>query len=282
MQNRETWDDLKNRARWDRIFGALAVLVLLLLLMISGISSCSRKAKEKQDSVAANAEETLPASYIITAPAEEVQTADHSRAVFLSPSTQEDNVYACDSTVTEEAAMWMITRQLKILLEDAGYEVYLCGEDDNVMQKVEYGNSLGCGAYVAIHSNSGGESGDGKGTEIFYNSNIAGSLALAEYIYNHVAALTPTEDRGVKDQTQRDLYEINNNQTACCLLEVEFHDDMTTSRWILDHTNELAASIRDGIMDYLNNPASVSNYSDNSGNYSDSDALPPMSGDGYH
>lgn len=280
MQTNETWDDLKKRARWDRIFGALAVLVMFLLLMISGISSCSKKLKEKEDAAPANVSETLPASYIITNPTEE--TVDHSKAIFLSPSTQEDNVYACDNTITEEAAMWMITRQLKDMLEIDGYEVYLCGEDDNVMQKVELGNSLECGAYVAIHSNSGGESGEGKGTEIFYNSNIAGSLALAEYIYNHVATLTPTDDRGVKDQTQRDLYEINNNQTACCLLEVEFHDDMTTSRWILDHTRELAAAIRDGILDYLNNPASVSNYADNAGNHSESETLPPFSGDGDH
>ena len=280
MQTNETWDDLKKRARWDRIFGALAVLVMFLLLMISGISSCSKKSKEKEDAEPANVSETLPVSYIITNPTEE--TEDHSKAIFLSPSTQEDNVYACDNTITEEAAMWMITRQLKEMLEIDGYEVYLCGEDDNVMQKVELGNSLECGAYVAIHSNSGGESGEGKGTEIFYNSNIAGSLALAEYIYNHVAALTPTDDRGVKNQTLRDLYEINTHQSACCLLVVEFHDDMTTSRWILDHTNELAAAIRDGILDYLNNPASVSNYADNAENYSDSETLPPLSGDGNH
>lgn len=274
MQTNETWDDLKKRARWDRIFGALAVLMMFLLLMISGISSCSKKSKEKEDAEPANVSETLPASYIITNPTEE--TVDHSKAIFLSPSTQEDNVYACDNTITEEAAMWMITRQLKDMLEIDGYEVYLCGEDDTVPQKLELGNSLACGAYVAIHSNSGGESGDGKGTEIYYNSNIAGSLALAEYIYNHVAALTPTDDRGVKDQTQRDLYEINYNQTACCLLEVEFHDNMATSRWILDHTQELAASIRDGILDYLNNSASAANYADNAGSRN-SEPLPPFS-----
>lgn len=280
MQNKETWADLQKRARWDRIFGALAVLVLVLILIISGISSCAKKLKQDEDAEpAANLSGTLPVGE--TQPTTNAM-ADNSKAIYLSPSTQEDNVYACDNTVTEEIAMWQIARRVQALLEADGYQVYICGEDDTVMEKVEQGNTLKCGAYVAIHSNSGGESGDGKGTEIFYNSKVSGSMALAEYIYNRVASLTPTEDRGVKDETHRDLYEIANNENACCLLEVEFHDDITTSRWILNHVEELAASICDGIKDYMNNPASYSNYVDNMSNYADSETLPPLSGDGYH
>ncbi|MDE7094436.1 MAG: N-acetylmuramoyl-L-alanine amidase, partial [Oscillospiraceae bacterium] len=246
QQKRETWEDLKKRARWDRIFGALAVFLLVLILIISGISSCAKKLKQDDDTTPANVDETLPTgetNYMAGT------TVDNSMAVFLSPSTQEDNVYACDNTVTEENAMWQIARRVQALLETDGYQVYMCGEDDTVMSKIEQGNALKCGAYVAIHSNSSGESGDGHGTEIFYNTNISGSQALAEYIYNRVANLTPTEDRGVKDQTQRDLYEIERNENACCLLEVEFHDDVTTSQWILNHVEEIATCIKDGIID---------------------------------
>ncbi|MDE5792592.1 MAG: N-acetylmuramoyl-L-alanine amidase, partial [Oscillospiraceae bacterium] len=218
QQKKETWADLKKRARWDRIFGALAVVLLVLILIISGISSCAKKLKKDNGTEPANVQETLPTGEVQSTIG---NTADNSKAVFLSPSTQEDNVYACDNTITEENAMWQIARRVQALLEADGYQVYICGEDDTVMDKVQQGNILKCGAYVAIHSNSSGESGDGQGTEIFYNTNISGSQALAEYIYNRVAEFTPTEDRGVKDQTQRDLYEIEKNENACCLLEVE-------------------------------------------------------------
>ncbi|MDE6707308.1 MAG: N-acetylmuramoyl-L-alanine amidase [Oscillospiraceae bacterium] len=248
QQKKETWEDLKKRARWDRIFGALAVFLLILILFISGVSSCAKKLTQDDDTKPANVDETLPTSETNYMAGDIV---DNSMAVFLSPSTQEDNVYACDNTITEENAMWQIARRVQALLETDGYQVYICGEDDTVMSKVQQGNALKCGAYVAIHSNSSGESGDGQGTEIFYNTNIPGSQALAEYIYNRVANLTPTEDRGVKDQTQRDLYEIERNENACCLLEVEFHDDMTTSQWILNHVEEIAVCIKDGIIDYL-------------------------------
>ncbi|MBR0483549.1 MAG: N-acetylmuramoyl-L-alanine amidase [Oscillospiraceae bacterium] len=245
MQKKETWLELRRRARWDRIAGAFAVLLLLLILIISGISSCTKKLKKS---------EVEPVGTLETQPAETqpaTEEIDNSMAVFLSPSTQEDNLYACDKNITEEKAMWMIARRVKTKLEEDGIQVYICGEDDDVPAKVKQGNKLRCGAYVAIHSNSSGESGTGEGTECFYNSDIAGSLALAENIYNRVASVTPTDDRGVKDQYQRDLYEIFNNVSPCCLLEVEFHDNLTTSRWILNHIEDLAQAIVEGTEAYL-------------------------------
>ena len=244
MQKKETWKDLYRRARWDRLIGAGAVLFLLIVFIIISINSCAKKAKSETEPVVL---ETLP---LETQPTTEA-IIDNSHAVFLSPSTQEDNRYACDNTISEEEAMWKITRRTKQLLEDKGITVYICGEDDTVPAKVKQGNHLKCGAYVAIHSNSSGESGTGQGTECFYNTEITGSLALAESVYNRVASLTPTDDRGLKDQTQRDLYEIFNNISPCCLVEVEFHDTVTTSRWILNHTDDLAEAIADGIEAYL-------------------------------
>ncbi len=246
MQKKETWHDLRKRARWDRLLGAGAVLFLLLILIISSINSCAKKSKSETEPVILETQlsETQPTT-------EEV--IDNSQAVFLSPSTQENNLYACDNTISEETAMWMIGRKVKDMLEADGYQVYICGEDDAVPWKVKQGNALKCGAYVAIHSNSSGELGTGEGTECYYNSNVTGSKALAENIYNHVAEVTPTKDRGVKDETQRDLYEILNNISPCCLVEVEFHDKTKTSSWILNHIDDLAQAITDGTEAYLAN-----------------------------
>ena len=55
----------------------------------------------------------------------------------------------------------------------------------------------------------------------------------------------------MKDETQRDLYEIANNVSACCLLEVEFHDIPALSQWILDNQDATAAAIAGGIKNYL-------------------------------
>lgn len=265
MANNSELQKLMQRARWDRLFGALIVLVLLIILLTCIFKSCGKDTAETGGDVSTiTPVETEP-------PTEPVKT-DNSMAVFLSPSTQEDNVYACDDTVTEESAMFDLTRSVKALLEADGYTVYVCEEDDNVKTKVTKGNELKCGAYVALHSNAGGESGSDEGTECYYNSAVPGSRALAENVYNRVAELTPTEDRGLKDETQRELYEILNNQNPCCLLEVEFHDTEEHSQWILDNKEELAKSIKDGIIAFLN--ASVPEEATR-----DEDALPPDNAD---
>lgn len=235
------WVDIYARARWDRLLAAIAAIVVLLIIIVSAFRSCGREDEEPAGTV--SIAETIPPT---TEP-----PIDYSKAVYLSPSTQYDNLYACDGTTTEAAAMIDLAKRIKALLEADGYTVFICGETDSVRDKVMQGNDLQCGAYVALHTNSGGESGNGQGTECFYNSNMTASRQLAECIYNNVAALTPTEDRGLKDESQRDLYEIVNNVSACCLLEVEFHDITELSQWILDHQDETAQAIADGIKNYF-------------------------------
>ncbi len=236
---------LMRRARWDRIGGAFAVLVILIVLIVCIASSCGKK----EDTEPADTNSVIPpvATEAVTEP-----PVDNSMAVYLSPSTQFDNVYACDETVTEESSMFELANKVKALLEADGFKVYMCGEDDSVKDKVEQGNELKCGAYVALHSNAGGESGDGQGTECYYNATVPGSQALAENVYNRVADATPTEDRGLKDQTQRDLYEILKNESPCCLVEVEFHNQVELSQWILDNQDTLAKAVKEGIEAYLN------------------------------
>ena len=239
---------LLQRARWDRIFGALIILVLIIILFVTLCKSCSRSKRDTQDTFASL--ETLaeePTQSATQAP------TDNSMAVFLSPSTQYDNVYKCDNVTTEAEAMIDLAKRVRDLLEADGYTVYMCGEEDSIKEKVTQGNTLKCGAYVALHSNSGGESGYGQGTECYYNSQLDGSYELAENIYNRVAELTPTEDRGLKDETQRDLYELLNNHGACCLLECEFHDIDEYSQWILENKEPLAKAIKEGIVAYLKN-----------------------------
>lgn len=248
MPNNDDFRSLMRRARWDRLFGALVALVILIVLFVSVCKSCSRdKDAEDVNSTIAPVE-TEPTT---------LPVQDNSMAVFLSPSTQEDNAYACDETVTEESAMFELAEKVKALLESDGITVYICGDDDSVKTKVATGNELKCGAYVALHTNAGGLSGTDEGTECYYNSTVPGSRELAENIYNRVAELTPTQDRGLKDEKQRDLFEILNNQSPCCLLEVEFHDSEELSQWILDNQNETAKCIKDGIVAYLNSQTSL-------------------------
>ncbi|HAJ98259.1 MAG TPA: hypothetical protein DCO72_11055 [Ruminococcus sp.] len=255
MANRKG-QNLMRRARWDRIFGALAILIILIVLLVSALKSCGKNKEPAESGNTAETQENVaPASIVTTEATQEAETTpavvDNSMAVFLSPSTQENNEYACDPTISEEQVMFDLANRVSMLLQADGYTVYMCSRDDNVKAKVKQGNTYGCGAYVALHSNSGSDGPGGSGTECYYNTEIEGSEDLAQNIYNRVAELTPTEDRGLKDQNQRDLYEILNNRYPCCLLEVDFHDNEEQSQWIIDNLDETAKCICDGIEAFL-------------------------------
>ena len=244
---KNNFPSMMRRARWDRILAALLVVLVPIILISLLAKSCGKDKPEDPDKPARVIETDSTPTTTTEAP------KDYSKAIFLSPSTQEDHIYACDETVNEETAMFDLAGRVRALLEADGYTVLMCGDSDNVKKKVTKGNEAGCAAYVALYSNANLNEVGGEGTECYYNSDIPGSRELAENIYNRVAELTPTEDRGLKDETQRDLYEIMNNHYPCCLLEVEFHDNVSGSQWILDNQDELAKAIKDGIVAFLKN-----------------------------
>lgn len=229
----------KSRVRYDRIFIVAVIFVIIIFLFKSCLGKDDKKAKKAStDNSALSSEES---------------TVDNSGAVFLSPSNQSDNAYAAGGSVTEASAMRSLSESIKKVLEDNGITVYIAGPEDTLEQKVNTANDLGVGVYVAVHSNAGGDSGGGEGTECFYNPDTRGSKTLAEYVYNKVAELTPTEDRGLKGGTEEEhyLYEVDHPDMANCLLEVEFHDTQKHAQWILDNEKDIANCIADGIMKYL-------------------------------
>ncbi len=222
----------RTRIRYDRIL-AVTALIFLLIFGIPKMVSCNSKKDDKK------IVEEIPEEFI--------------PVIYLSPSNQKDNAYATGNE-TEASAMREISNVVRKHLEEQGMIVYLASSDDSIQQKVDFSNSNELTAHVAIHSNAGGDSGSGEGTECFYNPKIYGSKILAEHIYNRVSRLTPTEDRGMHDGTEGSsyLFEVAMSKTPNCLIEVEFHDTNNHAKWITENTDAIGKSIADGIIQYVN------------------------------
>ncbi len=240
MENQNDFRSLMKRARWDRLFGALIVLVLLIILIVCIARSCS---KQKDPEPATSVIDTVE-----TEPTTEAKR-DNSKAVFLSPSNEGDKLFACDESITEKDAMAELADAVRILLETDGYTVYVSDPNDNVKAKVTKGNELGCGAYVALHTYESSVPGSETGAQVICNDAVTGSRVLAENIYNRVNELTEEDGNGF---IERELYEIMNNRYPCCSIEINAHDNYETSQWVLDNKDALAKAIKDGITAYLN------------------------------
>ncbi|WP_295218493.1 N-acetylmuramoyl-L-alanine amidase [Ruminococcus sp.] len=228
------------RVRYDRLLAVLLILILLIVLLVKCCSSCSSNKKKKQG------EATTPTT-AATEPTTEGQ--DYSNVVYLSPSNQADNEFTVGDT-NEAAECRLIAQKTAAILEQSGLTVIIAGETDSLENKTAMGDN-GLAAYVAIHTNAG----TGVGTDCFYNSASEASKALAQAVYDPVAALTPTSDRGLMDGSQNGSdsyqYEIGANKSPCCLIEVEFHDGPNVAQWILDNEDNIATAIATGICNYL-------------------------------
>ncbi|MGN1403626.1 MAG: N-acetylmuramoyl-L-alanine amidase [Ruminococcus sp.] len=228
------------RVRYDRILAVLLILILLIVLLVKCCSGCSSSKKKKQEEAATTTTEA-------TEPTTEEQ--NYSNVVYLSPSNQADNEFTVGDT-NEAAECRIIAQKTAAILQQSGLTVMIASETDSLEDKTAMGDN-GLAAYVAIHTNAG----TGVGTDCYYNSASEASKALAQAVYDPVAALTPTSDRGLMDGSQNGSdsyqYEIGANKSPCCLIEVEFHDGPNVAQWILDNEDNIANAIATGICNYL-------------------------------
>lgn len=171
--------------------------------------------------------------------------------VFLSPSSQEWNKYATSHPNTEEAVCNKIADLTEAILKEHGILVMQNDPSGTPTDHTRKSNAFAPDLHVPIHTNAGG----GQGCELFvYNpKNLTSkSTKAASAIYKYVSQLTPSQDRGIKQN--QSFYEIKNTTAPCVYCELEFHDNPTSARWIVDHMAALAEAIAHGICDAFNIP----------------------------
>lgn len=161
--------------------------------------------------------------------------------VYLSPSDQWSNMVA-DGEHSEAYHCKQIADSAKKYLEVNGYDVKVGdnSKEGSYVNRVTESNNWGADLHVPIHTNAGG----GVGTLMLaYSSSVSNKYVTN--IYNEVANLTPSKDRGI--QSRSNLYEINSTKCVCAYIEVEFHDNATTENWIDVNIDNIGKAIARGI-----------------------------------
>jgi N-acetylmuramoyl-L-alanine amidase len=160
-------------------------------------------------------------------------------SVYLSPSTQQDNI-GVGSYGTEENRMNEIANYTERELKRHGVTVYRNNPNMTLQQIVKDSNEKKPNIHFALHSNSGG----GHGCEVFcYRFGSVGET-LAKSIYNALSMITPSNDRGVKQGynfygSGKHMYEVAYTNAPAVLVEVDFHDSLEGVNWILQNIERI-------------------------------------------
>lgn len=172
--------------------------------------------------------------------------------VYWSPSLQEANTYAAGNT-TEEAVMNLITNVADREVKRHGVDTLRNNPAWNLAKVAEVSNEQAVNAHIAIHSNAFKAGSQVLGAEVWaFSAGIKGDI-LARAIYKYVSALTPEADRGVK-YSGYNLFETYGIKAPSCIVEVEFHDNITGATWILNNIDNIGIAIAKGVLEFLGIP----------------------------
>ncbi|RCX14391.1 N-acetylmuramoyl-L-alanine amidase [Anaerobacterium chartisolvens] len=174
--------------------------------------------------------------------------------VYLSPSTQDDNVGA-GNYGTEEQRMNQVADVTQQVLERHGVKVYRNKPEWSLSQVVADSNAKKPDVHFAIHSNAGG----GRGCEVYCHRFGGNGEKLARVVYAELSPLTPTSDRGVKEGYNfygpgKHMYELAYTDAPAALVETAYHDNPNDAQWIISHIEQIGTVIAKGVLKYFNIP----------------------------
>lgn len=165
------------------------------------------------------------------------------KKIYISPSDQWSNLTALPG-VSEAKQCKMIADECNEILTRHGYIVKVGdnSKEKSYTTRVKESNDFKADLHICIHTNAGG----GSGTLVLCHPSRINN-AYVNSIYERVATLTPSKDKGVYART--DLYEINKTNALCVYIEVDFHDNQTSENWIYSNIENIALAICKGIFD---------------------------------
>lgn len=169
--------------------------------------------------------------------------------IYLSPSNQPANRYVVGNT-TEKIEMEQIAKLVAQELNLYNCKVKMATLSQPISYR--YDEAKGCDLYLAIHSNAG--SATARGAVAYYHPSSKESKELAEALVKELNSISKYgSNRWKQVQSGMDAFngagygEVREpwkrHKIPPVLLEVDFHSNKDTARWIIDNKVDIALAI---------------------------------------
>lgn len=167
-----------------------------------------------------------------------------AKKIYISPSSQPANTYAVGNTNEQEQCR-KIAAALEVELDRCGFNAK-AGLSGTMYTRVPESNAFGADLHLPIHTNAF----DGKvaGLRIMVYKKGGEAEQIAKAIMDTLAPITPGKSDGIS--TYPGLYEIKNSNAICVYIEVGFHDNKEEAQWIIEHTQDIAVAIAQGLCNH--------------------------------
>ena len=167
--------------------------------------------------------------------------------IYLSPSGQTYNKYAYGG-VTEADECDLIGHYCEAALKRSGVEVKCAPKSQRTETNVKESNDWKADYHICIHTNaiSGDNSKPSAEGCVIFTSKANVNATMPHTILDELQTLKGKNSiYGVRAHSG--LYEINATNAKCIYIEVEFHDNVTLAKWIIDNVKQIGEAIAKGV-----------------------------------
>lgn len=174
-------------------------------------------------------------------------------SVYLSPSTQQNNLYTIGGT--EEYYMNLVADAMEPYLEASGISFGRNTPDMTAASSIRQGNAGGYDLYLAIHSNASPEGmyGELMGTDVFYYPTSTNGKRFATIIANNFRTIYPYPEL-VDIRATTALGEVRQPTMPSVLVETAYHDNEDDANWIVDNIDNIARELSRSVAQYFSVP----------------------------
>lgn len=160
--------------------------------------------------------------------------------IYLSPSTQEYNLYV-DDTQSEEYYMNLIADAMVPYLNASGIEYVRNTKDMTAGSSIRQSNADNYDLHLALHSNASAPENYGgrQGVEVYYYPYSEQGRRAAEIIANNLRLIYPDPNL-VRTVPTTTLGEVRSTRAPSVLIEYAYHDNPEDAAWIKNNIDLLA------------------------------------------
>ena len=174
-------------------------------------------------------------------------------SVFLSPSTQEYNIFVTGNS--EEYYANLITDAMIPYLRASGISFGRNDPDGTVSTSIAMSNAGSYDLHLAIHSKAAPENLSGmiKGPDVYYYRDSSSGKRAAEIFANNLKLIYPDPSL-VSVVPTTTLAELRRTKAPAVLVEVAYHDNYEDATWIITNIEKIAQNLALSVADFLGVP----------------------------
>lgn len=173
--------------------------------------------------------------------------------IYLSPSTQESNLYVTGGS--EEEWMNRLADAMIPYLDASGIQYVRNTPDMTASSSIRASNAGNYDLHLALHSNASAPANYGKtrGIIVFYYPGSTRGRRAAEIMSDNLKTIYPLPNR-VRSEATTSIGEVRQPRAPSVFLELGYHDNPDDAAWVTNNLNEIARNLVLSLTEYFGIP----------------------------